>query len=149
MTVCRQGHISDGEWRYPQQSVEAHKSKKISSMIQRKLLNKTKGKYFRWSTSADIAQMLIFNQRPTKNTSSPGSLSKSSYLENHNQYDRDHQKGERKELAFCFIILSLLLGYLGAKTQMTEECLKNFLVSSSCVAITPSCNQIQIPHPNP
>jgi hypothetical protein len=34
-------------------------------------------------------------------------------------------------------MLSLLLGYLGASWQMTEECLKKLLVSSSCVCITP------------
>jgi hypothetical protein len=37
---------------------------------------------------------------------------------------------------------SLLLAYQGEKTQMTEECLKNFLVSSSCVPITPSCKSV-------
>jgi hypothetical protein len=35
----------------------------------------------------------------------------------------------------------LLLGYLGASTQITDECLKNFFVSSSCVCITPLCRK--------
>ena len=45
------------------------------------------------------------------------------------------------KLACCLRKLSLLLAYRGANTQVTDECLKNLLVSSSCVAITPACIQ--------
>ncbi|WVZ78158.1 LOW QUALITY PROTEIN: hypothetical protein U9M48_025915 [Paspalum notatum var. saurae] len=36
-------------------------------------------------------------------------------------------------------MLSLLLGYRGDSTHITDECLKNFFVSSSRVCITPPC----------
>lgn len=42
----------------------------------------------------------------------------------------------------CLKMLSLLLAERGQRIQLTLECLKNFLVSSSWVCITPSCIQI-------